>query len=81
MASAKVLKSYFGETLITHIRPADVHAFILNRREWGKAANTINTEITHLSHIYTWAHKLRLTTNHPIKGIAALNRPRCKQRI
>src|SRR6185369_12076046 len=51
VASAKVLKSHFGETLITNVQPADVHTFILGRRERGKAANTINTEIAHLSHM------------------------------
>jgi integrase len=75
VASAKVLKDYFGETLITNIQPADVHAFILNRRDRGKAANTINTEVAHLSHMYTWANKLKLTTNHPVKGIGALKTP------
>jgi hypothetical protein len=44
VASAKVLKSYFGEILITNIQPADVDAFPLARWKWGKAANTINTE-------------------------------------
>src|SRR5882724_6671953 len=42
VASDKVLKAYFGETLITNIEPADVHAFIMSRKEKRKAAATIN---------------------------------------
>src|SRR5262249_41352540 len=70
--STKTLKDYFGDTVVKNISPADVHAFILHRKEQGKAGATINAEINHLAHMFTWANKLRLTANHPVKGIARL---------
>jgi len=72
VASDKILKAFFGETLITNITPEQIHAFILHRKEQGKAAATINGEVAHLSHLFTWANKLKLTTQHPVKGVSKL---------
>ncbi|HEV8713298.1 MAG TPA: site-specific integrase [Candidatus Binatia bacterium] len=72
VASAKVLKAFFGERLLKDITPADVHAFIMSRKEQGKSAATINAEVGHLSHMFTWANKLHLTTHHPCRGVTRL---------
>jgi integrase len=53
-----------------------VHALILLRRDRGKSANTINGEVALLSHMFTWANKLKLTAHHPVKGIGYLKTPR-----
>jgi site-specific recombinase XerD len=65
VASAKVLNTYFGETLIANIKPEQVHTFIMSRKEQGKAAATINGEMAHLAHMFAWAGKLKLATNQP----------------
>jgi integrase len=73
VTSTKVLKAFFGEhTLVKNIRAETVHAFILHRKDQGKAAATINVEVAHLSHLFTWACKLGLATHHPTRGIGAL---------
>jgi integrase len=72
VAAAKVLTGYFGEKLVKNVRPEDVHAFILHRRERGKSGATINGELAVLSSAYTWANKLKLTTHHPCRGIGRL---------
>lgn len=71
-AAAKVLTAVFGKKLVKDVTPEDVHAFILHRREQGKAAATINGEIAVLSTMFTWANKLKLTTRHPCRGIGKL---------
>jgi integrase len=75
VASAKVLKAFFGERLLTNIKPEHVLALIMHRKEQGKSAATINGEVAHLSHMFTWANKLKLTTHHPVKGIGYLKTP------
>lgn len=50
VASANVLKAYFGEKLVKDVTPEDVHAFILHRNEQDKAAATINGEVATLFH-------------------------------
>jgi integrase len=73
IASTKVLKMFFGEnTLAKNIQPEDVHKFIAHRREQGRAAATINGEAAHLSHMFTWANRLKLVNHHPVKGIGFL---------
>jgi integrase len=72
VSSTKVLRAYFGEKLLTNIAPTDVHSFIVRRKDQGKTGATINAEINHLAHIFTWGNKLKLTTHHPVKGIARL---------
>jgi integrase len=76
VASTKVLNAYFGETLITTIQPEHVHAFILSRKDRGKSAATINVEVGHLSHMFTWANKLKLTAHHPVRGVGYLKASR-----
>lgn len=71
-ASTKVLKAYFSETLITNIKPEHVHAFILSRKEQGKASATINGEIALLSHMFTWGNRLKLVAHHPVRGVGYL---------
>lgn len=70
--STKVLKAFFGETLLKNITPADVHDFIISRKEQGKAAATINGEIALLSHMFTWGNKLKLIAQHPVRGVGYL---------
>lgn len=70
--STKVLKAYFGETLLKNITPEHVHAFIMGRKEQGKAAATINGEIALLSHMFTWGNKLKLVAHHPVRGVGYL---------
>ena len=72
VTSAKVLKVYFGERLLTNITPADVHGFILYRKEQGKAAATINGGIALLSHMFTWGNRLKLVAQHPVRGTSYL---------
>jgi integrase len=72
VASTKVLNSYFGAKLAARITEQDVHAFIAYRTEQGRAAATVNAEIFHLCHIFTWANKLKLTTHHPVRGVKQL---------
>lgn len=73
VTSTKVLKAFFGEdTPLKHVTPERVHQFMQERREQGKSAATINAEIAHLAHLFTWANKLKLTTHHPAKGIRKL---------
>ena len=72
VSSTKVLKAFFGERPLKNITPADVHAFIVDRKEQGKAAATINGEVAHLSHMFTWANKLKLTTHNPCRDISKL---------
>jgi integrase len=75
-ASAKVLKAFFGEqTLIKNIQPQDVTKFIVHRKDQGKSPYTINGDLAHLSHMFTWACKLKLATHHPAKGLGRLKTP------
>jgi site-specific recombinase XerD len=70
VASAKVLKAFFGETTpAKQIQPADVSKFIVQRKEQSKSPYTINSELAHLSHMFTWAGKLGLVAHHPVKGV------------
>jgi len=66
------LTAFFGERRLKNITPTDVHAFIVDRKEQGKAAATINGEVAHLSHMFTWANKLKLTTHNPCRDISKL---------
>jgi len=72
VASTKLLKVVFGERLLKNITPADVHAFILHRKEQGKSGATINGEIALLSHMFTWGNKLKLIAHHPVRGVGYL---------
>lgn len=72
VASTKVLKAFFGETLLKNIKPEHVHAFIMARKEHGKAAATINGEIALLSHMFTWGTKLKVVAHHPVRGVSYL---------
>jgi len=72
-ASTKVLKAFFGETTpAKQIQPADVSRFLVQRKEQGRSPYTINAEVAHLSHLFTWAGKLGLVGHHPVKGIGYL---------
>ena len=72
-ASTKVLKAFFGETTpAKQIQLADVSRFIVQRKEQGRSPYTINSEVAHLSHLFTWAGKLGLVSHHPVKGIGYL---------
>lgn len=72
-ASTKILKGFFGETTpAKQIQLADVSRFIVQRKEQGRSPYTINSEVAHLSHLFTWAGKLRLVAHHPVKGIGYL---------
>lgn len=72
-ASTKVLKAFFGETtLAKQIQAADVSKFIVYRKEQGWSPYTVNSEVAHLSHLFTWAGKLGLVAQHPVKGIGYL---------
>jgi integrase len=71
--STKVLKAFFGETTpAKQIQLADVSRFIVQRKEHGRSPYTINAEVAHLSHLFTWARKLRLVSHHPVQGIGYL---------
>ena len=73
VASTKVLKAFFGETTpAKHIQAADVSRFIVHRKEQGRSPYTINGEVAHLSHLFTWAGKLGLVAKHPVRGIGYL---------
>ena len=73
VASTKVLKAFFGETTpAKQIQLADVSRFIVQRKEQGRSVNTINCEVAHLSHLFTWALKLALVAHHPVKGVGYL---------
>lgn len=72
-ASTKVLKAFFGETtLAKQIQLAGVSRFIVHRKEQGRSPYTINSEVAHLSHLFTWAGKLGLVSHHPVRGIGYL---------
>jgi integrase len=72
-ASTKVLKVFFGETTpAKQIQLADVSRFIVQRKGQGRSPYTINSEVAHLSHLFTWAGKLGLVVHHPVKGIGYL---------
>src|SRR5262249_954005 len=72
VSSTKVLKSYFGDLLVKNITQAEIHSYTLARIEEGKAANTVNAEIGHLGNLFTWAMKMKLAVQNPVKGIAHL---------
>jgi site-specific recombinase XerD len=72
VSSTKVLKDYFGDMLIKNMTPADIHPYTLARIEQGRVANTVNAEIGHLGHMFTWAVKMKLTAQNPVKGITQL---------
>ena len=79
VTSTKVLKAFFGETAIKTISPETVDAFVQERKGQRKAPATINVEIAHLSHMFTWANQRKLTHNHPVRGREKLATP-CKER-
>jgi hypothetical protein len=56
-----------------HRRPLAIHP---PPQRTGKSPAVINGEVAHLSPLFTWAQKLRLTTHHPVKGIGHLKAPR-----
>jgi integrase len=72
VASTKVLKAYFGETLLTNIKPEHALAFLMRRKEQGRAAATINGGIALLSHMFTWGNRLKLVAHHPVRGVGYL---------
>lgn len=72
-ASTTVLKAFFGETTpAKQLQAADVSRFVVQRKEQGRSPYTINSEVAHLSHLFTWAGKLGLVAFHPVKGIGYL---------
>lgn len=72
-ASTKVLKAFFGETTpAKQIQLADVSRFIVHRKELGRSPYTVNSDMAHLSHLFTWAGRLGLVAYHPVKGVGYL---------
>src|SRR5262249_20876817 len=72
-AAIKTLLPFFGaETLLKHIQTNDVQQYIVQRTEAGRQPNTVNIELICLSAMFTWAQKLKLTANHPVRGISLL---------
>src|SRR5262245_32992943 len=41
-------------------------------KEQGKAGNTVNSELAHLSSLFSFAHRLGLTSKNPCKGVPKL---------
>src|SRR5262249_40407782 len=71
-SSTKVLVAYCGDTPIAQMTSADVHAFVVQRREYGKSGSTNNAELAHLSSLFSFAQRVGLTSTNPCKGVPRL---------
>ncbi len=52
-----------------------MHRFIQYRKEQGKSPYTVNGEVAHVTHMFTWAYKLKLVHHHPVKGVGYRKTP------
>ncbi len=81
MCGAKHLLPVFGQCMLADIGPSSISEYKVKRREEGASAQTVNLELSLMSHVFTIAMKeWEWVKEHPVKMVARERKDRPKER-
>lgn len=76
----RILKPFHNHRL-NSISPAEIHAYIAQRKEDGVANRTVNLELSFLRSFYKYAMEIGIVASCPLSNVRNLREVRTEQRI